>query len=440
MDQQIENLTKQVRKGSLWNIILRGIGVLCGLLLLRLNISYLGTILYGLWATIASISAWANYADLGISNGLRNELTRAIANDDYERQKGLIKTAFLMLSLIAAGLFLVLSLVSEALFYTDVMEVTLRIPMYITNAFFCLSFVLGIGRTLSYSYQKSWLASFAQTLTVVLQILSITLLLLIKATPDLVLFAVIFGFCTVLGNAIVLFYMFRSIACALPESCVGIIDKAYCGAIMNVGLQFFVMQLCCLVLYATDNVIINKLFDSSMVTKYTVINSVYNTGNSIFSLLLISLWSAVTYAAAKNEFQWIHKEIIRLRKMWLLYSLGVIIVSLLFNEIIRLWLGPNGQYYESQLVFIFAMFSVFQTFGSIYVNVANGLGRIKLQIICSVIGAIVNIPLSIFFAKGLGLGLVGIKLATIICCFGSMFLVPIDIIRYLKKKDIIYNG
>ena len=86
------------------------------------------------------------------------------------------------------------------------------------------------------------------------------------------------------------------------------------------------------------------------------------------------------------------------------------------------------------------MFSVFQTFGSIYVNVANGLGRIKLQIICSVIGAIVNIPLSIFFAKGLGLGLVGIKLATIICCFGSMFLVPIDIIRYLKKKDIIYNG
>lgn len=157
MDQQIDNLTKQVRKGSLWNIILRGVGVLCGLLLLRLNISYLGTTLYGLWATIASISAWANYADLGISNGLRNELTRAIANDDYERQKGLIKTAFLMLSLIAAGLFLVLSFVSEILFYTNVMEVSLRVPMYITNAFFCLSFILGIGRTLSYSYQKAGL-------------------------------------------------------------------------------------------------------------------------------------------------------------------------------------------------------------------------------------------------------------------------------------------
>lgn len=434
MDQQIDNLTKQVRKGSLWNIILRGVGVLCGLLLLRLNISYLGTTLYGLWATIASISAWANYADLGISNGLRNELTRAIANDDYERQKGLIKTAFLMLSLIAAGLFLVLSFVSEILFYTNVMEVSLRVPMYITNAFFCLSFILGIGRTLSYSYQKSWLASLAQTFTVVLQILSIALLLLFKTTPDLILFAIIFGVCTILGNAIVLIYMERTIAATLPIGCVGNVDKAYLGAIMNVGLQFFVLQLCCLVLYATDNVIINKLFNSSMVTKYTVINSVYNTGGSIFSLLLISLWSAVTYAAAKNEFKWIQREIIKLRKLWILFSIGVVVVSLLFNEIIHLWLGKNGQYYESQLIFIFAVFSIFQTFGSIYVNVANGLGRIKLQIISSIIGAVVNIPLSILFAKSLGLGLVGIKFATIICCLGSMFLVPIDIIHYLKRK------
>lgn len=434
MDQQIDNLTKQVRKGSLWNIILRGVGVLCGLLLLRLNISYLGTTLYGLWATIASISAWANYADLGISNGLRNELTRAIANDDYERQKGLIKTAFLMLSLIAAGLFLVLSFVSEILFYTNVMEVSLRVPMYITNAFFCLSFILGIGRTLSYSYQKSWLASLAQTFTVVLQILSIALLLLFKTTPDLILFAIIFGVCTILGNAIVLIYMERTIAATLPIGCVGNVDKAYLGAIMNVGLQFFVLQLCCLVLYATDNVIINKLFNSSMVTKYTVINSVYNTGDSIFSLLLISLWSAVTYAAAKNEFKWIQREIIKLRKLWILFSIGVVVVSLLFNEIIHLWLGKNGQYYESQLIFIFAVFSIFQTFGSIYVNVANGLGRIKLQIISSIIGAVVNIPLSILFAKSLGLGLVGIKFATIICCLGSMFLVPIDIIHYLKRK------
>lgn len=434
MDQQIDNLTKQVRKGSLWNIILRGVGVLCGLLLLRLNISYLGTTLYGLWATIASISAWANYADLGISNGLRNELTRAIANDDYERQKGLIKTAFLMLSLIAAGLFLVLSFVSEILFYTNVMEVSLRVPMYITNAFFCLSFILGIGRTLSYSYQKSWLASLAQTFTVVLQILSIALLLLFKTTPDLILFAIIFGVCTILGNAIVLIYMERTIAATLPIGCVGNVDKAYFGAIMNVGLQFFVLQLCCLVLYATDNVIINKLFNSSMVTKYTVINSVYNTGGSIFSLLLISLWSAVTYAADKNEFKWIQREIIKLRKLWILFSIGVVVVSLLFNEIIHLWLGKNGQYYESQLIFIFAVFSIFQTFGSIYVNVANGLGRIKLQIISSIIGAVVNIPLSILFAKSLGLGLVGIKFATIICCLGSMFLVPIDIIHYLKRK------
>lgn len=74
--------------------------------MLRINILYLGASFYGLWVTIASISQWANIGDLGIGNGLRNELTKAIANGDFTRQKSLIKTAIIMLSRISIFLFL----------------------------------------------------------------------------------------------------------------------------------------------------------------------------------------------------------------------------------------------------------------------------------------------------------------------------------------------
>lgn len=78
----------------------------------------------------------------------------------------------------------------------------------------------------------------------------------------------------------------------------------------------FVLQVCCLILYATDNIIINKLFDSASVAKYSVITTVYNTGDSLFSLLLISLWSAVTYVAEKQNYSWIRNEINTLLRMW----------------------------------------------------------------------------------------------------------------------------
>ena len=201
---ELEKLTKSVNRNSIWNILLRGLGILCSLLLLRLNISYLGATLYGLWATIASISSWANFGDLGISNGLRNELTKAIALNDFSKQLSLIKTAFVMLSIIAVCLFGVLTILTECLFVTGVMDSFLRVPMYITNGFFCFSFLLGIGRTISYSYQKSWLASLAQTGTVISQILILALLTSFSVNPNLITFAIMMGVGTVIGNCIII--------------------------------------------------------------------------------------------------------------------------------------------------------------------------------------------------------------------------------------------
>ena len=314
---------------------------------------------------------------------------------------------------------------------------TLRMPLYITNGFFCLSFILGIARTIAYSYQKSWFASLAQTSTTAFQILGVLLLLLLSIQPNLVIFAIFSGVASILGNLVIVFSLYRYIKSIMPISTVATYDKNYRHAILNVGMYFFVLQVCCLILYATDNIIINKLFDSASVAKYSVITTVYNTGDSLFSLLLISLWSAVTYVAEKQNYSWIRNEINTLLRMWGIFSIGVIIVSVFFNIIIQIWLGDSGFYYEPRLVLVFALFTICNSFGAIYVNIANGLGVIKLQMVCSVFGSIINIPLSIFLATTCDMGLSGIKLATIICCLGSMFLVPLQIHRLLLNKNKI---
>lgn len=429
-----EGFSKQIHRNSYANVVLRLLVITCGFVLVKLNISYLGATLYGLWVTIASISSWANIGDLGISNGLRNELTKAIAVDDYEKQKGLIKTAIIMLTVLAFAILVILTGITESFFVLGVMDSILRYPMYITNAFFCFSFVLGIGRTIAYSYQYSWLASFAQACTSLMQIIGVLVLKYTAICPNLNVFAFVNGGCIALGNVAILILLFRIVWYKFPNQVRGKFSYAYQKSILNVGVVFFILQLSGLILYSTDNVIINKLFNSVEVTKYNIITTVYTTGSSVFALLLISLWSAVTYAAEKNEFTWINREIIKLKKIWIVFALGVILVSFFFNQIISLWLGNEALYYEADLIAVFAIYSLINSFGSIYVNVANGLGRLKLQLFFGILGALINVPLSIVLASSCNMGILGIKLATLFCCIWVWVLVPYDTSRFIKLK------
>ena len=131
-------LNKSMGTNMLFNYSFRGIGILLGLVYTRLVLTYLGHSLYGMWSTISSIASWINYGDFGIGNGLRNQLAAAVAEEDDTKQKQLIITAGYTLSKLAVGLFLLLLFITELMFFTDIMDVSVRIPMHITNAFFCI--------------------------------------------------------------------------------------------------------------------------------------------------------------------------------------------------------------------------------------------------------------------------------------------------------------
>ena len=67
--------------------------------------------------------------------------------------------------------------------------------------------------------------------------------------------------------------------------------------------------------------------------------------------------------------------------------------------------------------------------------ILNGTGKIRLQMYAWILAAIINIPLSIFFAKTLDLGTVGIVLGTIVSMFPLIILSPIQVRKILKLKD-----
>ena len=428
MIKRIEDYNKNL----ILNYIFKLTSIVLGFVSTRLILGYLGTTLYGLWVTIASVISWMNSGDLGIGNGLRNELAAAYAKNDKERQYKLIDAAFSSMIKVACFLLVLILVISEFLFRTNILDHNVRAAMYITAIFFCVNLILGVSQSVALGYQKSWMSSLIILLIQVFLIAGVLVLDALKVSANLEIYAVINGISTTFPNVLLIIYLQK---CGIKFNVVKGFqsEKEIVCAITRVGLSFFGIQICSVILYSTDNVIINRILNSEMVSKYEVITKVYNAGNSVFSILLIALWSAVTYHLAQGDTKWIVNKIKQLLVVWFGFCAGVLLVSIMFNRIVTVWLGSNFFYYEPSIVLLFAIFCMASSYCAIFANVLNGMGRTKLQLVISFFETIINIPLSVILATIFGMGILGVKLATFICVLLSSIALTIETFIALKN-------
>ncbi|MEG2256448.1 MAG: hypothetical protein RSC21_06570, partial [Cetobacterium sp.] len=137
-------------------------------------------------------------------------------------------------------------------------------------------------------------------------------------------------------------------------------------------------------------------------------------------------------AYLKKDKKWI-KNI--LKKLNLLYIILCIIVGMtifLMPLIIKVWLQKTIEF-PRHLVLFWGIFILIRVYGDIYMYFVNGIGKIRLQTILYVIGALVNIPLSIYFVKNFNLGSSGVILATIISMLPLSIFIPIQACKIIKN-------
>jgi O-antigen/teichoic acid export membrane protein len=98
----------KAKKNIIASFGIKGVSILIGLIKVPVILLYLDVEKYGVWLTIASIVDWVQYFDLGIGHGLRNKFAEALANNNKERAKKLVSTAYFYITLIFIGLTLLL--------------------------------------------------------------------------------------------------------------------------------------------------------------------------------------------------------------------------------------------------------------------------------------------------------------------------------------------
>ncbi|WP_423997307.1 lipopolysaccharide biosynthesis protein [Maribacter sp. IgM3_T14_3] len=424
--------TQNIVKHIGWSTLFKGGSILANFLLVPISIDYLGQENYGVWLTLSSFIGWFTVLDIGLGHGLRNRFAEAKANGEIHLAKVYVSIAYITMSVICVGVIILFIFGNFLIDWSTIFNTSkilgreLSFLMPILFTFFTLQLVAKLILTI---YTADQLPSIQGKIEFFIQALLLLGIWLLTKTSgnSLMIFGALYT-----GLPIILLISFNFIAFNgrykqfKPEFKDWRYDKL--KDITSLGFIFFIIQVANIVLLTTDNLIITNIFGPEEVVPYNIALKYFSILLMIHSLITTPYWSSFTEAYILKDFDWIKKSVKNIQKIWL--SLTVILVLMLFlsNWFYVLWIGDSINIPLS-LSASMALYIDISTFQSIYFMLINATGKIRMQLIISLITLCINIPLSILFAKNLGLGLSGIILAT---CVSSLMSAIIGFIQYQK--------
>jgi O-antigen/teichoic acid export membrane protein len=175
------------------------------------------------------------------------------------------------------------------------------------------------------------------------------------------------------------------------------------------------------------------MLGSEYVTPYEVLFKLFSVITIIHGLIIAPLWPAYSDAYQRGHLDWIRSSIKQQIKIGFLLFLITLIIAATGKFLVNLWIGDEIKV-SSNLYYLFALFIILSTWSNIFACFVNAINRITVQLYSSILAALINIPLSIYFVNQVGLGLEGIILATIISLSIFSIVGPIQAFKILKEK------
>lgn len=417
-------------------MVMKPLSILLSMVYTPIVLAFLGETKYGVWAIVLNIVSWINYFDIGIGNGLRNRLTESITRGNEKDSHKYVSTAYVGTALISVSFFVLITVIwnlfgLSAFFKLNVSGENTNIVILFSVLFVCVNFVLSLSKTSAYAIQQPGIIS---VFNVIGQLLQIAAVLIIGAMfhESMLAIAVAYGFVSLLDSILVYYLITRKRKYLRPKlSC---FDKRYLKPLLTLGAGFFALQISTLVLNTTDNLLISNLYGSADVTPYSLVYKVFYMAVQIHGIIILPMWSAYTEAAARHDIEWIRKAMRKINLITLAISGGVVIGIFLFEPLAAIWLQKK-LVYGTPLIVIVAIYMIVQMVANNYSSFLCGVGHIKVSTVIAIIGAVMNIPLSILFARNLEMHLSGVILGSLCVMMMSFVALPIVSYRWLRNKE-----
>lgn len=434
---------RTVLLNAFYSFFVKGLNIAVNFLTVPLVLTFLNTTQYGIWLTLTAVLGWFSLFDLGFGNGLRNHLTVAVASKNFKEGKIYVSTTYASLTVIFGALIILFLLIHPFINWASVFNA----PKYMSNdineavlfalCFLFVQFIVRLINTVLLSFQRAAMADFTNALVQIFILIGLYVLKIIHFT-SLTAVAIVYSLTPVVVFLTVSLLLYLNSYSNISPS-ISYVSVQYVNKLLKLGLNFFVIQIAGLVLYASDNFIIAQFFNPSNVTTYNIAFKYFSVTSILFNIALAPFWSMTTQAKVEGDWSWIKASIKKLTFLWIILLFCGVVQLIIARPVYALWTG-NKVSVPLLLSSVVFMYFVVSNWCSIYSNFLNGMGKVRIQLYMSIIGMVINIPMAIFFVKTCHFGVIGIPIATVLTMLGANV---VGMIQYNKivngKADGIWN-
>lgn len=400
---------KNIIINILGTLFCKGSGVIINLMCIPLYLNYFNNNeILGIWFTIINVLNWLLTFDLGIGNGLRNNLTKAIVENNNIKIKELISSSYILL----AGVMIIIGLsflsISKFINWNTFFNIS---PALLpnNNLYYCinitiggilLSFLLRLVIAINYALQRSALNNLINLLSSL-----ITYIYLLSVTPkqsiilnfqNLSIFQ-IFVVNIPLILATFIAFNHKQLKNARPH--IKYFKYKSAKAVLSLGITFLYVQILYMIITVTNEWFISKYYHPSFCVDYQIYHKLFSIFGMLFMLGLTPIWSAITKAYAEQRYLWI----IKLNKLLyvLVFFVSILQIAILpiIPWILKTWLGKQTIDFNYFIGSIFVIFSLIYIWNAVQSVMVSGLGKLKLQIYGYSFAAIFKIIAIILFYR-----------------------------------------
>jgi O-antigen/teichoic acid export membrane protein len=427
----------KAKKNILASVLIKGISILTSFVLVPLTINYLTPINYGVWLTLYSIISWFGLLDIGLGNGLRNKFAESIASGDKTSARTYLSTAYAILSIIMGSACILFLAANHYLNWSIILNVSPEKAIELSKVTalifgsFCLQLVVKLISSVLLADQKTAVTGALNTICSVLSLLVIYILT--KTTRgSLIYLAATVGIINVIVPLLASFWFYKTYYKDYAPA-FKYVNFKYAKKLMNVGIIFFLFQSTALIVVATDNIIISRIFGAAEVTPYNIALKYFTPVTLAFTIISAPLWSAYTESFAQKDIAWIKRITTQMIRVWLLMFFAAIPMIIFSGFAYELWVGKEIKISRGLTAWM-ALYVLLASWNQIFGNFINGVGKLRVGFYVSIFTAIINIPLCIILAKYTNWGVSAIIAASCISLIPDIILMPIQYFKIINNK------
>ncbi len=425
--------TAIIKKNILGGLLIKGGSIIINLLYVPLLINFLDSERYGIWIALTSFLTWFQFFDIGIGNGLRNNLTRALLEKDYTSAKKLISTSYVLVLFIFTGLALLFSLIAFQVNWAHFLNVNIidnKELIILTLVVFiglCIRFIVQLIQPILFATQKAAISSAFPAVSNLAGLIAIFILSKTNLPPLLTagfILSTVPVLTFVAGSLILFNTSLKHIKPAFRY-----VDLAYAKPVTTLGFKFLFIQIAAVILNSSASILLIKLFGPNEVTVYNIVYKYFQVIVIVNTIIVTPLWSGFAEKFALKDYEWIKDIFKKINKLSVVLSLAIAFMVMLSPWVFHLWVGSRIVI-PMTITVTMAIFFIQVVFISVYNMFINGSGKIKLSMYFTAFEIILYILLAFLLSKYV-MGPLGVIVASIVTKSFTFLL------QYVQVKKII---